>query len=220
MPAAKRSRVKGSTTVTPGLTLRDLEPSDWPAIEKLFGRNGACGGCWCMTWRIRGGKAWKANKGEPNRRSFRSLIEGGRVFGVLAFDGTEPVGWCNVGPRNDYERLLRSRVLASPAPADWAVTCFYIPAARRGRGIASALLERAVDLARRSGAQALEGYPVEPSRRSRSSAERARIPAAFAWTGVRALFERAGFTDVTPRGATRPIYRIGFARAKAPRRSS
>lgn len=190
------------------LSIRDLEPTDWPAIARLFGPRGACGGCWCMTWRVRSGRAWEAAKGEPNRRAFRRLVEAGRVFGALAFDGDEPVGWCNVGPRADYERLLNSRVLATPSPATWAVTCFYIPAARRGQGVASALLRHAVDLARRHGAPALEGYPVEPTGKG------GRIPAAFAWTGVRSLFERAGFEDVTPPGGTRAIYRRKFRRAR------
>lgn len=191
------------------LSIRDLEPSDWPALERLFGPRGACGGCWCMTWRVRSGQAWEAAKGEPNRRAFRRLVEDGRVFGALAFDEGEPVGWCNLGPRADYARLLKSRVLASPSPASWAVTCFYIPAARRGQGVASALLRHAVGLARRHGAPALEGYPVEPS-----DAADGRIPAAFAWTGVRSLFERAGFQDVTPPGAPRAIYRRTFRRAR------
>lgn len=188
--------------------MRDLARDDWPVLERLFGPRGACGGCWCMTWRVRAGKAWEAAKGEPNRRAFRRLVESGAVFGALAFDGDEPVGWCNVGPREDFERLQRSRVLATPAPAPWAVTCFYIPAARRGQGVASALLRHAVDLARRHGVPALEGYPVEPSRGA------ARIPAAFAWTGVRSLFERAGFRDVTPPGGTRPIYRRALRATK------
>jgi hypothetical protein len=23
----------------------------WPDLEALFGKNGACAGCWCMWWR-------------------------------------------------------------------------------------------------------------------------------------------------------------------------
>ena len=189
------------------LSVRALGPGDWPAIEELFGERGACGGCWCMYWRVRGGKAWDAAKGAPNKRAFRSLVHAGSVSGVLAFDGERPVGWCNIGPRGDYERLQHSRVLRSPEERAWAVTCFYIPAPARGRGVAGALLRGAVDLARRSGAPALEGYPVVP--------REGNVPAAFAWTGVPAIFERNGFRDVTPEGASRPIYRRVFRRKKA-----
>jgi hypothetical protein len=30
------------------LTIRPLTPDLWPALEDLFGENGAAGGCWCM----------------------------------------------------------------------------------------------------------------------------------------------------------------------------
>ena len=54
--------------------MRDLTPRDWPTIERLFGPRGACGGCWCMVWRVSGGKAWLENKGEKNRRAFKRLV--------------------------------------------------------------------------------------------------------------------------------------------------
>ncbi len=34
------------------LTIRLLSPERWPALEDLFGENGAVNGCWCMYWRI------------------------------------------------------------------------------------------------------------------------------------------------------------------------
>jgi hypothetical protein len=34
------------------LTVRPLTPDLWPALEDLFGKNGACNGCWCMYFRI------------------------------------------------------------------------------------------------------------------------------------------------------------------------
>ena len=30
------------------VTTLDLTAALWPALEKLFGSNGACGGCWCI----------------------------------------------------------------------------------------------------------------------------------------------------------------------------
>ncbi len=97
------------------LTTRPLTRNDWPVIEALFGANGACGGCWCMWWRVpMGGKVWEAAKGVPNREAFRSLVQSGRASGVLAFDGDRPVGWCAVGPRADFPRLERSKALARP----------------------------------------------------------------------------------------------------------
>jgi hypothetical protein len=33
-------------------TIRPLTPDLWPALDDLFGKNGACNGCWCMYWRL------------------------------------------------------------------------------------------------------------------------------------------------------------------------
>ncbi len=181
------------------LRVRPLTRADWPQIERLFGPRGACGGCWCMHWRVRGAKAWLARMGVPNRRAFRRLVEGGGAQGVLAFAESEPVGWCAVGPKSDLEKLAASRVLETRGgERPWAVSCFYIPAAWRGRGVATALLRGAVDLARERGAELLEGYPVPPRKRL--------VPAAFAWTGVPALFERTRFKPLANRAGMRPIY--------------
>ncbi len=181
------------------LRIRPLTRADWPQIERLFGPRGACGGCWCMHWRIRGAKAWEAAKGDPNRRAFRRLVERGEVQGVLAFAGDEAVGWCAVGPKAGLEKLAASGVLRTETEREpWAVSCFYIPAAWRGRGVATALLRGAVALARQRGAPLVEGYPVPP--------RKGLVPAAFAWTGVPALFERAGFQALPGRAGVRPIY--------------
>ena len=43
------------------LKIRPLTPNLWPALEDLFGENGACNGCWCMYWRI--GNAYRNKPG-------------------------------------------------------------------------------------------------------------------------------------------------------------
>ena len=143
---------------------RPLQANDWPVIEELFGAKGACGGCWCMWWRLpRGGKLWEENKGPKNKRAFKKLVTCGKVFGGLAFSGSEPVGWCCVGPRADFPRLERTKALQTDwGEGTWAVVCFYIRAGSRHRGIASALVKEAVKIARDHGAKELEAFPVRP----------------------------------------------------------
>jgi len=86
----------------------------------------------------------------------------------------------------------------------WSITCFFVRSGWRGRGVATALLEKAVAIARRRGAHMLEGYPDAPWSKT-------KVPAAFAWTGIAALFQKCGFANTTPRGNSRDIYTIGFA---------
>ena len=185
------------------IVTKELTESHWPAIEALFGGNGACGGCWCMAWRSPySGKAYEERKGENNRADFRRLVTKGRAHGVLAFDGKGPVGWCSVGPRADFPALERSRVLQTEWDAGtWSVTCFFIRRTHRGCGVGTALLKKAIAVAKRHGAARLEGYPV------RINPEKPPLPGPFAWTGVPSMFEAAGFTLITEPPA-RPIYTL------------
>jgi GNAT superfamily N-acetyltransferase len=206
MAARHRRSPRSTPSADASLSVRPLARDDGSAVARLFGGNGACGGCWCMHWRSEKGVDWDAMKGAPNRRKLLGLIKAGKVHAVLAFAGEEVVGWCQLGPRRDFARLLRSRVMNPGAPDDtWAVTCFFIPAAWRGRGVGRALLDGAVTLAKARGARRLEGYPV-----SMMGRDGKRYASTFAFVGVPSLFEGAGFRDVTPEGASRPVYRRSF----------
>jgi hypothetical protein len=185
-----------------GIMTRPVTSSDWFHIERLFGDNGACGGCWCMWWRVeKGGKLWESCKGDTNRESLRNLLARGDLYAVMAFEGDVPVGWCSFGPRNSFPRLSRSRALSRDySDSTWSIVCFYIPAKWRRRGIASLLAKAATKRAFELGATEVEGFPVVPKDAG------ARVPAAFAWTGVPSIFERLRYRPLLRPGATRPIY--------------
>src|SRR5947199_2589308 len=88
-----------------------LTPAQWADFEQLFGTRGACGGCWCMTWRLPRGE-FEAGKGDGNRRAMQARVRAGRVPGVIGYLEGEPVAWCSVEPREQFVSLGRSRVLA------------------------------------------------------------------------------------------------------------
>ncbi|MCB2108920.1 MAG: GNAT family N-acetyltransferase [Rhodobacteraceae bacterium] len=184
------------------LSVRPLTTRDWTVVEQLFGSNGACGGCWCMYWRVPPGREyWRSHKGMKNRNTFRRLVNSGRASGCLAFAGNEPVGWISAGPKPDFGYLTRSRKFSSEvSPKIWSVTCFFIKAGWRGKGVATALLKGAVKLARKNKAAFVEGYPSVPR-------EAEKMSASFAWTGVPGIFSAVGFApiDREPRG--RAIFR-------------
>ena len=183
------------------ITVRALRRSDWPVIEELFGERGACGGCWCMAWR-RPGREWEKHKGASNQRAFQRLVTSGVATGVLALAGAEPVGWCSVGPRADFKSLATKRSLFTDWDEDtWSVTCFFVPRAWRGRGVAGKLLGEAVVLARLGGARRIEGYPVAPTK-----GFGAKMPGAFVWTGLPQIFERKRFRRLDDAPGKHPIY--------------
>jgi GNAT superfamily N-acetyltransferase len=183
---------------------RELTRADWPAIEQLFGDRGACGGCWCMWWRVeRGGRLWEETKGAVAKRSFRQLVESGRARGVLAFIDGEPVGWCALGPRPDFPRLETVRAYRRDDAANvWSINCFFIPREFRGQGVARALLKAAVSACRKHGAKVVEGYPVT-----------SQMAAAFSWTGPLKIFEEAGFDVVQATSKAKPLVRRSLARS-------
>ena len=182
----------------PELAFRRLTPGRWPDLERLFGERGACGGCWCMAWRLRT-RDWEAGRGARNRRAFQRIVDAGPAPGVLAYDGRRPVGWCSVAPRTEFSFLERSRVLR---PVDdrspWSITCLFLDRDYRRRGISARLLRAAADLAARHGARLVEGYPFDPAN---------ALPDAFVWTGLPGAYRRAGFREVARRSETRPIFR-------------
>jgi GNAT superfamily N-acetyltransferase len=115
--------------------------------------------------------------------------------GLVAFDGERAVGWVSLGPRTDFERIVRSRVI--PTIDDrpvWSIVCFAVSSVARGQGVARALLDGAIDFARERRAEAVEAYPV-------MIGEADAIHPDAAFTGTLPMFERAGFTVVADRAS-------------------
>jgi GNAT superfamily N-acetyltransferase len=182
-----------------GLSFAPLTPERFADLEKLFGPRGACGGCWCMYWRLPR-REYEARRGEGTHQALKALVDGGEVPGLLAYSNGEPIGWCALGPRDQYPPLARSRILE---PVDdlevWSVVCFFVARKHRRQGVMAALLAAAVGYAQQCGARIVEGYPVVP--------RKDRMPDIYAYTGTFSLFAKGGFAEVARRSETRPIMR-------------
>ena len=162
----------------------------WDQLADLFARRGGPDTpfCWCIFWRVRSKDFTEATPA-TNRERLRVLIEAGPPPGLLAIEDGRAVGWVGLAPRPEYPRIESSRVIPRvEGPTPWVISCFVVSADSRGRGIASALLAAAVDHARAAGAEAVEGYPIDPA-----NAPDGRVRDTGAYTGTRSMFERAGF---------------------------
>jgi GNAT superfamily N-acetyltransferase len=193
-----------------GLRFFPATPSRWADLDALFGERGACGGCWCMAWRLHR-RDFQAGKGAGNRRALRKIVASGEKPGILGYLCGEAVAWCSVAPRKKFVVLENSRVLA---PVDevpvWSVSCMFVKKPHRRAGVSVRMLRAAVEFAAKHGAKVVEGYPVEPSM--------GKMPDPFIWTGIPAAFRAAGFREVLRRSRSRPIMRFEIGPGRRPGR--
>jgi GNAT superfamily N-acetyltransferase len=148
-------------------------------------------GCWDLWPRFTGleqrGEGLDRSS-DARREKLITLARGRRAPGLLAYRGTEPVGWVSIGPRSVYHRVAGSR--ATP-PVDalpvWVIPCLTVRKEARGQGVAVALIRAAVAYAATHGAPAVEAYP---------RADGQRVHDEWAFYGTAALFRKAGFKKV------------------------
>lgn len=201
--------------MTADLDIQPLTPMRLPDLATLFEQGGDPKWCWCASFRVRGMDFTKARPADNRavlERAARTDARKGRAPGLIAYRDGEAIGWVSLAPREDFERLEHSKVLArvDEKPV-WSIVCFVVGRRARGQGVAEAMLAAAIEYARDHGATLLEAYPVDVAD--------ARIPSANAYGGTLSMFERAGFKEVERRQANgsvrpRPIVR----RAIRPRR--
>ena len=174
--------------MTDHLVFHPLTPNlmdDFGAV--LRGNFGA--GCWCMFPRLTRAETI-ALPGEgsisPRRRKVMTeLAQRDPAPGLLAFDGDEPVGWVAIAPRHELNRVDRSRATPRVDDVDvWVIPCVTVKKDVRGRGIAVALINAAVQFAAGHGAPAVEAYPRAGSERTGDD---------NAYFGTETMFRRAGF---------------------------
>jgi len=182
----------------------ELKPELWPALEQLFGENGACGGCWCQWWRVeRGGKLWDEIKGEVAKARMRELTTSGQALGILAFTENSPVGWCSFGPRADFPHLETVKAFRrDDIEGVWCVNCFFIHRAHRGKGVARGLLDAALKAMEHRKVKTIEAYPVTAAKDGK------RLAPAFSFTGPIDIFTERGFKEIQRLAPSRPLLRL------------
>ena len=189
----------------PKLTIVPLTTARVADLATLFDQGGDPKWCWCTYYRVRG-RSWSNSTPTDNRALLGELADRALAPGLVAYSDGHVVGWVSLGPREDYQRLAYSKVLA---PIDdrpvWSIICFVVGRESRGQGIAGALLDAAINHARASGATTLEAYPTDT--------DGGRVPSANLFKGTLSMFMRAGFTVVARRqahatSAPRPIVRL------------
>jgi GNAT superfamily N-acetyltransferase len=158
-----------------------------------------------MWWRLPG-QEYSRKAGAGTSAALKRITKR-RPPGILAYHNRIPIGWCSVAPRADFmPRLSRwtpfrrgAEALNGETPAVWAIVCFFVDRAYRGKRVADRLLREAARYAAQRGAAIVEAYPVDAAARS--------VTVLSAYTGTVTMFRRAGFREVVRAYPARPIMR-------------
>jgi GNAT superfamily N-acetyltransferase len=186
----------------PPVTFQPVTLAEWPDLQQLFTARGPQNGCWCMYWR-QTRTEFHSQFGEDNRAAMQSIIESGRVPGILAYLDGQPVGWCSIAPREEFPSLDRSSTLrrVDEQPV-WSIVCFFVAKPYRQAGLTRALIEAAITYAKENGARIVEAYPVIP--------ESMTDPRSQLYTGALSTFENLGFKIAARRSPHRVVVRYSL----------
>ena len=116
--------------------------------------------CYCMERLV---SDYESRTKEENRSSRSELIRSASANGLVAYRLGRVVGWCHAAPKRD--------LLAVPGEVRddlGAIVCFVVAPDQRRQGIATDLLDAALEHLRSRGLKTVEAYPwlgnVEPGR--------------------------------------------------------
>jgi GNAT superfamily N-acetyltransferase len=194
---------------------RPVGPKDLTDLARLFESQRTTRRCWCMAFcltRIQFAAGWLHG---GNQRRFEAMAGAGSTpMGILASEAGAAVGWCACGPRSRYvaatsprTKIMRNRERAEDE-AVWLLPCLFVRVESRGQGVSHALVLAAVELARREGASAIEGWPLA------GSVQRS----ADAFFGREQVFEEQGFSCVERPSPGRVIMRLELSEDDLPAR--
>ena len=169
--------------------------------NRAFTDNPPWGGCYCtgfqMTKEEEKAELWDQAEayggGQENfMRALREIvvrqIESRSLRGYLAYVDGVSIGWCNANDRANFpaESANGYRLYATAEKREKVVVCFEIAPEYRGKGVATALLDRVVTDARAEGYAAVEGFPHRHDERD-----------VWDFYGPVRLYEKAGFIEVS-----------------------
>ena len=179
--------------------VRDVSPELLPAYLDFFEQRAfrdfpEWQSCYCMETHRPADLSddeWVQRLADDNRRDMSDSIKRGEVTALLAFEGGKPIGWCDYGETTMLTGLVHRFGLTAPDHEGvGSVACFVIAAPYRGHGVASALLDAAVERLRARGLRAVEAYPKSSDDSQHTN-----------YRGPLTMFLRAGFEPYREAGS-------------------
>jgi GNAT superfamily N-acetyltransferase len=165
------------------VTVRPVSPDQHDAVMHYFDMvayadNPNWSKCYCAERLV---EDYDSRTKEQNRAFRSQLIQSAKANGLVAYRFGRVVGWCHAAPKTE---LLHIEGPSDPAVG--AIVCFVVAPDQRRQGVATALLEAAVEHLRKRGMRAAEAYPslgeIDPSRWAQSM-----------YVGPLSMYVKAGF---------------------------
>ena len=119
------------------------------------------------------------------RKYAEEMLNKNMIHGYLAYDGGVSVGWCNAADIDSYVGFVPDFAKENVCGKTISIVCFEVAPEYRGKGIASAFIERVCQDARLQGFAAVEGYAKLSDKKNE-----------FDYHGSIHLYQKAGFIEV------------------------
>ncbi|MBR4413240.1 MAG: GNAT family N-acetyltransferase [Lachnospiraceae bacterium] len=119
------------------------------------------------------------------RKYAEEMLKKNMIHGYLAYDGDLSVGWCNAADIDSYAGFVPDFARENTCGKTISIVCFEIAPEYRGKGIASAFIEKVCQDARLKGFVAVEGYAKLSDKQNE-----------FDYQGPVHLYQKAGFIEV------------------------
>ena len=139
------------------ITVRAVSPDQHEAVMHYFDMvayadNPNWSRCFCMERLV---ENYESSTKQQNRARRSALILSAKANGLVAYRLGRVVGWCHAAPKIE---LLN--VEGTKDPKVGAIVCFVVAPDQRRQGVATTLLEAALEHLRKRGMTAVEAYPV------------------------------------------------------------
>ena len=157
----------------------------------------SCGGwCFCAAWYVTGWEGFGDRTADQNRQVREDLFAKGIFDGYLVYMGGNPVGWCQVAPRDKLPKLTTQFSL-EPDPAIWAITCMALVPTLQGKGLSHEIIRLILSDLRIHGVKKVQAFPKNAENLSKESI----------WTGPLSVFLKNGFKILKTEGH-RPVMEL------------
>ncbi len=149
--------------------------------------------CYCINYCSAHNNYITAKKkfANPDVRKLSAIdyINKGLMQGYLAYADSNIIGWCNANNRNNcmhcygWKNHIANKTIDRKAKEKVkSIFCFTVAPAFRGKGVASAMLEKVIADAKNDGYEYLEAYP-----------NKEEADMYYSYVGPLKLYEKYGF---------------------------